>query len=143
MRSHFQLRRETNERALLSRLFAQIGQWDPDVIVGHNVWGYDMEVLLSRCIEHKVPSWSRIGRRRRTELPSKTHFTARKDMAIADALAGRLLCDTYLSAKESLSETTYSLSNLAATQLKVSRQEIEAIDIPLWFESSKTIVNLA
>lgn len=138
-----QLRRETNERALLSRLFAQIGQWDPDVIVGHNVWGYDMEILLSRCIEHKVPSWSRIGRRRRTELPSKTHFSSRKDMAIADALAGRLLCDTYLSAKELLRETTYSLSNLAATQLKVSRQEIEAVDIPQWFQSSKTIVNLA
>jgi DNA polymerase alpha subunit A len=31
-----QLQRMPNERALLSRLFAQIGSWDPDVIVGHN-----------------------------------------------------------------------------------------------------------
>ena len=138
-----QLRREPNERALLSRLFAQIGQWDPDVIVGHNAWGYDLEVLLTRCMEHKVRSWSRIGRRRRTELPSKTHFSSRKDYAIADAVAGRLLCDTYLSAKELLRETTYSLTNLAATQLKTTRQEIEPQDVPYWFQTSKTIVNLA
>ena len=138
-----QLRRETNERALLSRLLAQIGQWDPDVIVGHNIWGYDMEVILSRCLELKVPSWSRVGRRRRTELPSKAYFSSRKDMAIAEAMSGRLLCDTYLSAQELLRETTYSLSNLSATQLKMSRQEIEPVDIPQWFQTSKTIVNLA
>ena len=138
-----QLRREPNERAMLSRLFAQIGQWDPDVIVGHNAWGYDMEVLLTRCMDHKVRSWSRIGRRRRTEFPSKTHFSSRKDLAIADAMSGRLLCDTYLSAKELLRETTYSLTNLAATQLKTNRQEIEPVDIPRWFQSSKTIVHLA
>lgn len=138
-----QLRRETNERALLSRLLAQIGQWDPDVIVGHNIWGYDMEVILSRCLELKVPSWSRVGRRRRTELPSKAYFSSRKDMAIAEAMSGRLLCDTYLSAQELLRETTYSLSNLSATQLKISRHEIEPVDIPQWFQTSKTIVNLA
>jgi hypothetical protein len=138
-----ELRRETNERALLSRLLAQIGQWDPDVVVGHNVWGYDMEVILSRCLELKVTSWSRVGRRRRTELPSKAYFSSRKDMAIAEAMSGRLLCDTYLSAQELLRETTYSLSNLAATQLKISRQEIEPVDIPQWFQTSKTIVLLA
>jgi hypothetical protein len=138
-----QLRREPNERAMLSRLFAQIGQWDPDVIVGHNAWGYDMEVLLTRCIELKVMGWSKIGRRRKTQLPAKTFFSSHKDMAIADAVAGRLLCDTYLSAKELLRETTYSLTNLAATQLKTSRQEIEPVDIPQWFNSSKTIVQLA
>jgi DNA polymerase alpha subunit A len=137
-----QLRRETNERSLLSRLFAQIGQWDPDVIVGHNAWGYDMDVLISRCLELKVPNWSRIGRRRRNDVPAKS-FSSRKDMAIAESMAGRLLCDTYLSAQELLRETTYSLSNLAATQLKVSRQEIEPVDIPQWFLSSKSIVHLA
>ena len=49
---------EPNECAMLSRLFAQIGQWDPDVIVRHNGWGYDMEVLLTRCMDHKVRSWT-------------------------------------------------------------------------------------
>lgn len=137
-----ELRREPNERAMLSRLFAQIGLWDPDVIVGHNAWGFDIEVLLSRAQELKVGGWSKLGRRRNGKLPSK-NFSARKDLAIAEAVAGRLLCDTYLSAKELLRETTYSLSNLAATQLKVNRQEIEPVDIPQWFQTSTTIVQLA
>jgi DNA polymerase alpha subunit A len=139
-----QLRREPNERALLSRLFAQLGQWDPDVVVGHNAWGWDMEILLSRCIELKFGTvWSKMGRRRRTGVPNKSLLANRRDIAIAEAMSGRLLCDTYLSAKELLRETTYSLSNLAATQLKTTRQEIEPQDIPQYFHNSKTIVHLA
>lgn len=138
-----QLCRETNERAMLSRLFAQIGQWDPDIVVGHHIWGYDLEVLLTRCADLKVSTWSKIGRRRRSDLPSKANLNARKDRAIAEAVSGRLLCDTYLSATELLRETTYTLTNLAATQLKTARQEILPVDIPQWFESSKTIVQLA
>lgn len=135
--------REVNERALLSKLLVQIGQWDPDVVVGHNIWGFDAEVLLNRCKELKVTTWSKLGRRRRMQLPPKNSFSGRKDYAIAEAMSGRLLCDTYLSAKELLRETTYSLTNLAATQLKTMRQEIEPVDIPQWFDSSKTIVKLA
>lgn len=138
-----ELRREYNERALLSCLLAQIGQWDPDVVVGHNIWGFDAEVLLNRCKELKVMTWSKLGRRRRMQLPPKNSFSGRKDYAIAEAMSGRLLCDTYLTAKELLRETTYSLTNLAGTQLKAMRQEIEPVDIPQWFDSSKTIVKLA
>jgi DNA polymerase alpha subunit A len=138
-----QLQRMPNERALLSRLVTQIGVWDPDILVGHNAWGHDVQVILSRCVEHKVKIWSKMGRHRRMELPNKSYFSSGKDWAIADALTGRLLCDTYLSAKEHLRETTYSLKNLAETQLKTSRQEIEPMDIPQYFQSSQTIVALA
>lgn len=129
-----------NERALLNRLMTQIGLWDPDVLVGHNAWGYDMEVLLTRCIENKVMAWSKIGRRRFVTAP-KGNFSG-KEWAIADALKGRLLCDTYVSAKELLRETSYGLSNLAETQLKTERLEIEPVDIPQWFNKSSDIVKL-
>ena len=138
-----QLQKMVNERALLSLLMVQIGNWDPDVIVGHNTWGFDMGVLLSRCIEHKVAMWSKIGRRRVMKMPKSQLYTSGKDWAIADALQGRLLCDTYLAAKDLLRETTYSLTNLAATQLKTQRVDIEPVDIPQWFNQSKTIVQLA
>jgi DNA polymerase alpha subunit A len=138
-----QLKKMPNERALLSMLVNQIGMWDPDVLVGHNAWGHDIQVLLARCVEHKIRFWSKIGRYRKIEIPSKTYFTSGKDWAIADALSGRVLCDTYLSAKEHLRETTYSLKNLAETQLKTSRQEIEPMDIPAYFQKSSTIVSLA
>ena len=53
------------------------------------------------------------------------------------------MCDTYLGAKEHLRETTYSLKNLAETQLKTTRREIEPMDVPQYFQSSQTIVALA
>ena len=137
-----QLQRMANERALLSRLFVQLGVWDPDILVGHNAWGYDMQVLLGRCIELKVSMWSKIGRRRKMGVPHrKDHFST--DWAIMEALQGRLLCDTYLSAKELLRETTYSLTHLAASQLKTQRTDIEPVDIPQWYNTSQTIVQLA
>ena len=138
-----QLQRMTNERALLSRLFTQLGQWDPDVIVGHNAWGFDMEVLLARCVELKVAMWSKVGRLRRMKLPGKHEFASGKDWAIANAMVGRLLCDTYLSSKELLRETTYSLKHLAESQLKTHKVDIEPVDIPQWFNDGGDIVRLA
>jgi len=138
-----QLLKMVNERSLLNRLFTQLGIWDPDVICGHNAMGYDMEVLLTRCAENKVMSWSKLGRRRRTYAPKPAQFQGGKDWAISDAMKGRLLCDTYVSSKELLRETTYSLTNLAKSQLKTERVEIEPVDIPQWYNSSQTIVQLA
>jgi hypothetical protein len=138
-----ELQKSPNERALLSRLFAQIGSWDPDVLVSHNGWGHDIDVLLSRCVELKVGMWSKIGRRRQMKLPPASQFGNGKEWAIANALDGRILCDTYLSAKELLRETTYSLTNLASTQLKFARQDIEQSDIPSYCRSGALFVKLA
>lgn len=138
-----ELQKSPNERALLSRLFAQIGSWDPDVLVSHNGWGHDIDVLLSRCVELKVGMWSKIGRRRQMRLPPASQFGNGKEWAIANALDGRILCDTYLSAKEFLRETTYSLTHLASTQLKFVREEIEQDDIPVFCRKGESFVNLA
>ena len=138
-----QLLQMPNERALLNRFFTQLGVWDPDVIVGHNAWGYDLEVLLSRCMENKVPAWSKIGRTRRSDFPKPSYFQGGKEWAIAEVLTGRLVCDIYLSSKELLKETTYSLENLAKTQLKAQRIDIDPVDIPLWFATGKAIAQLA
>jgi DNA polymerase alpha subunit A len=135
------IRQEQNERALISRLMAQLLIWDPDCIVGHNAAGFDLEVLLMRCTELKISTWAQLGRRRRTG--AAFQGKARKDYAIQEALVGRLLCDTYLSAKELLRETTYSLTNLAETQLKQARREIEAVDVPAYFQSGATVTQLA
>lgn len=137
------LSKAANERALLSRLFAQIGNWDPDILVSHNGWGHDIDVLLNRCVELKVNMWSKIGRRVQLKLPHASQFGNGKDWAIANALDGRILCDTCISAKELLRETSYSLSNLTSTQLKETRDEIEPVDIPLWCRSGQHFVDLA
>ena len=40
-------------------------------------------------------------------------------------MSGRLVCDTYIAAKENLRETTYTLAELARTQLGKTRQEVD------------------
>lgn len=45
-------------------------------------------------------------------------------------LAGRLLCDTYLSARESVKEVDYTLATLANSLLKQQRTELTSADIP-------------
>ena len=51
-----------NERGLLGFLISMIYRTDPDVIVGHDILGFDLGVLLHRMRACKVDYWSRIGR---------------------------------------------------------------------------------
>lgn len=44
-----------NERSLLNFLLAKIHSIDPDVIVGHNFVGFDLDVLLHRMQRIKIP----------------------------------------------------------------------------------------
>ncbi|KAH0624750.1 hypothetical protein JD844_032508 [Phrynosoma platyrhinos] len=59
----------TTERTLLGFFLAKVHKIDPDVIVGHNIYGFDLELLLQRINFCKVPHWSKIGRLRRSNMP--------------------------------------------------------------------------
>jgi DNA polymerase family B, exonuclease domain len=63
---------QTSERGLLELLVAQLGQLDPDLIVGHNIGSWDISILLQRMQHHKVLNWSRMGRFRRSRMPNLT-----------------------------------------------------------------------
>lgn len=60
------------ERALLGFLLAKIHKIDPDIVVGHDIYGFDLNVLLHRVNANKIPHWSRLGRLRRTQMPKLT-----------------------------------------------------------------------
>ena len=47
-KSSISIKKMDSERALLNFLIAKIGMIDPDVIIGHDVVGFDLEVLLHR-----------------------------------------------------------------------------------------------
>ena len=101
------------------------------MIDGHNALGFDMDVLFSCCVDLKVPTWSKIGRHCKMQLPKQqtNRFAGGKDWAIKEAFLGLLLCDTYISTKEHLRETTYLLTNMVSMQLKMQRMEIEPVDV--------------
>ncbi|KAK3162584.1 hypothetical protein QOZ80_1BG0091200 [Eleusine coracana subsp. coracana] len=139
---------ESSERALLNRLMIELHKLDCDVLVGHNISGFDLDVLLHRAQACKVPSnmWSKIGRLRRSMMPRLTKgnslYGSGASPGIMSCIAGRLLCDTYLCSRDLLKEVSYSLTQLAETQLKKDRKEISPHDIPPLFQSSGELLKL-
>ena len=139
-----------NERALLSMLFTKIGAEDPDVLVSHNLFGFDFDVLLTRAVEHKLGVWSKMGRLRKAKLPAmkggaKGGGGNNREAIIASAATGRILADTYLSARDLLREENYSLSHLGRSYLKAKdadRVDIDPMDVPAYFCSSQHVTQL-
>jgi DNA polymerase elongation subunit (family B) len=84
-----------NERAMISWLLTRIGAVDPDIINAHNLYGFDMDVLLTRAVELKIGVWSKIGRLRRFKAPQmKSKAGNFREGLIANAAIGRILTDT-------------------------------------------------
>ncbi|CAA0840971.1 DNA polymerase alpha catalytic subunit [Striga hermonthica] len=136
------------ERALLNRLMIEIHKLDSDVLVGHNISGFDLDVLLHRVQASTVSSsmWSKIGRLKRSVMPKLSKgssvFGSGASPGIMTCIAGRLLCDTYICSRDLLKEVSYSLTQLAKTQLNKDRKEITPHDIPQMFQSSELLLEL-
>jgi len=47
--------KDQGEKALLEQLVDIISERNPDVIEGHNIFGFDLPYLQARCLRHKVP----------------------------------------------------------------------------------------
>jgi DNA polymerase alpha subunit A len=120
-----------SERALLSWFAAKVQAVDPDVLVGHNCVAGDLDVLLSRMQALKVEGRSKLGRLRR-----------KSNVGRQRATPGRLVCDTFVAAKEHLKETTYSLSELSRTQLGETREEVHVRDVSGYFGASGGVMAL-
>lgn len=118
------------ERMLLNTLLAQIQQQDPDVIVGHEFSGVTLDILLHRMRDLRADHWSRIGRLRRQKMPTlKQGFNLR-------VTSGRLICDLASdTAKGMITSTTWSLTEMCASHLKVQREDIDPEDTASFFDS--------
>ncbi|CAH8278936.1 unnamed protein product [Arabidopsis lyrata] len=114
---------ENSECALLTRFFDELNNLDSDVLVGHNISGFDLDVLLRRAQACKVKSniWSKIGRLKRSFMPKlkgNTNFGSGATPGLMSCIAGRLLCDTDLCSRDLLEQqVSYSLIDLSKTQL--------------------------
>ncbi|CAG9462303.1 unnamed protein product [Pedinophyceae sp. YPF-701] len=138
---------QQSERSLLAFLLATLQQQDPDVLVGHNISGHDLSVLLHRLKDTKAHNWGRVGRLKRTRFPSLGGgggvFGSGAGAGALAALAGRLLCDTYLAAKEFVKEIDYSLTTLAKNQLGQSRRDMDAAAVERAFVARDDLLALA
>ena len=81
-----------------------------------------------------MPHWSSLGRLKRSRFPNLGGgghaFGGGAGPGALSAVAGRLLCDTYLSARDLVKEVDYTLTTLARSLLKQDRAELAPSDVP-------------
>lgn len=119
------------ERALLNGLLAQFQLLDPDIVLTHDFASTDLDVLLSRMKELRVDHWSRIGRFRRPGWPK-----LRNGWNLS-LMKGRLCCDLGSDVgKSMITSTTWALTEMVGTHLKVQREDIDPDDVPSYFDSA-------
>ena len=112
-----------DEKPMLSLVCSKIQQLDPDIIIGHNIFGNELDVISNRLAFYGLKVWHRISRLQRNDEPnppkmkgSNTQWPGRQ------FTLGRLVCDTYLNARELVRETNYELSHLTKRLLNIERQ---------------------
>ncbi|CAI5772360.1 DNA polymerase alpha catalytic subunit isoform X2 [Podarcis lilfordi] len=127
----------TTERTLLGFFLAKVHKIDPDVIVGHNIYGFDLELLLQRINFCKVPHWSKIGRLRRSNMPK---LGGRSGFAEKNATCGRMICDVEISAKELIRCKSYHLSELVGQILKMERVAIPSEELRNMYSDSRHLL---
>ncbi|XP_072033839.1 DNA polymerase alpha catalytic subunit-like [Amphiura filiformis] len=131
------------ERALLGYFLAKVHKIDPDVIVGHDIYGFDLDVLLHRINANKIPHWSRIGRLKRQIMPKLTGGHGKSStFSERNAACGRMLCDIKISARELIRCKSYDLTELANQILKEQRKEVPFEEFKNMFTTSKQLMFL-
>lgn len=109
-----------NEFSLLNLFMNKLHRIDPDIIIGHNFLSYDLDVLLHRMKVLNVSTWSKLGRLRLRNFPKLQSGPGGMSESTREekrVMTGRLVVDTYLSAKEYLKESSYALLALAVSRL--------------------------
>ncbi|KAF4718300.1 DNA-directed DNA polymerase alpha catalytic subunit pol1, partial [Perkinsus olseni] len=145
---------ESSERALLNHLAAMVTRADPDIILGHNIFGFGLDILAQRMQHHKLPAWHKFSRLKRpTGYLPFGHAGKKRDgrgntgggsLWLGRSLtAGRLVCDTYLSAREYLRLTTYDLGSLSLKLLKTARAPVALDSLVKFYEDPRALSALA
>lgn len=127
-----------NEYALLEIFINRINALDPDILIGHDLYSNLFEKILTRIQERRMNNWSRLGRLQKIVLPkgNSNLFKTRY------ATVGRLLCDTYLSARELVREADYTIDHLAKVHLNLERKVIGEEYYLSAYEDQQKLVDL-
>ncbi|CAO3664087.1 unnamed protein product [Rhizopus stolonifer] len=141
-KSH-EIRLECTEPALLSYLIAKINRLDPDIIVGHNVWNNDLNMLLHKFKKNNTSYWHKLGKLQLESWPKISNNIADPVTYEMNLLmSGRLVCDLFLASKELVRCRSYDLSELAKSQLNIDRTEIDLFCPASYYQNSSDILKL-
>ncbi|KAJ1655135.1 DNA-directed DNA polymerase alpha catalytic subunit pol1 [Dispira simplex] len=132
-----------SENKLLNFIISALKEVDPDIVVSHNFFGHDLSLLLARMKHCKTGQWSALGRLRRTLWPKPApRFDSSSANDERAVMSGRVVCDTYLTAKDLVRSKSYSLSHLAQSELHLERMEIDFEKVPAYYANAKDLTTL-
>lgn len=140
-----------NEAALLNNFTAKLIQLDPDSLLGHDMLGFGLDLLLARMAARRTRKWSCLGRLvQNRDLSGVVKNQSSSSWFKAEAVAGRLVCDTQASAKEILyKEKDFSLSALSLNVLGLTPADpaflpaaTDIDKIPLAFDATDSLCRL-
>ncbi|CAG9782777.1 unnamed protein product [Diatraea saccharalis] len=126
------------ERELLNFFMVQFWKLDPDLVVGHDLQGFQQDLLIGNILDLHIPNWSRLGRLKRSVAPQRKY-------AAKDAFLGRLVCDIKLSAMELIRARSFDLDTLCVDVLKMKegeRVDVALEDLPRYYENSGDLLQL-
>lgn len=140
----------SDEASMLSNFVQMIHTIDPDIIIGHNIFGFDIPYIKTRCEIHNVPF--SLGRNN-TE-PTYKHrikkFADKRREYDEPIVYGRQMLDTELLAREvdavSRKFDSYGLKSLIKSMGLASenREYVEGKDItPTWFYDKDKLLRYA
>jgi DNA polymerase alpha subunit A len=123
------------ERDLLAAFMEKFNQLDPDIVVGHDLLNYDFETLVKQMNINKVGAWDKLGRFKRSTLPSSKK-------AFPHLFSGRVLCDIKKSAEELMQLRSYDLTELTLQILNTKRIEYNHDSIRESFKTSESLFQM-
>ncbi|KAI9250709.1 DNA polymerase family B-domain-containing protein [Helicostylum pulchrum] len=125
--SDFTIIQERSEELMLRAFLAKLQTLDPDIIIGHEFSTIGLSILLRRMKLFHVNTWNIIGRRISTTWPKSLSTSNDTDETTYQeklTMCGRLVCDTFLASQDVISCKSYSLQDMALSELGISREEI-------------------
>ncbi|KAL1512623.1 hypothetical protein ABEB36_002186 [Hypothenemus hampei] len=124
-----------SEKALLNFLSAQFHKIDPDIVVGHDLQGFQIDVLAKRLAQTNSISFNKFTRLKR----------AQKYVTNSQFFIGRLVADIKVSAKELIKARTYDLASLCQQILKIPENpliDLQADEVIKMYQNGPDIVRL-
>lgn len=124
-----------SERDLLVDFMDKFSNLDPDIVVGHDLLNFDFETLIRQMAINKIGTWSKLGRFKRSSLPSSKK-------AFPYLFSGRVLCDIKKSAEELMQLRSYDLTTLASTILDRKRVEYTHDTLVEAYKTSESLIRM-
>jgi DNA polymerase elongation subunit (family B) len=102
------------DEGMINALISRIIEADPDILLGHDLLNTFLDNFITRINEFKIGKGSFLGRlKRSTDQMRNAYKQNTKGNRIRSLTVGRLMLDTFLSAKEVIRENDYSIDYLA------------------------------